>query len=172
MCVDLRKVRKSSQSSASVVSTCQISNITLYDALKDPTLLHSFEFYLKKHWSQEYLMFIKAVNQLRHEAGQLKDIEDTLLRIYHNFIETDSPMELNVTTKKEVEDKLNSLQWAVISREDAIDILNSTEQEVLASLHIKFSEFLGTSLAAVSSQQSKIYEEPRFHGGLYFGSYV
>jgi hypothetical protein len=43
-------------------------------------------------------------------------------------------MELNVTTKKEVEDKLNSLQWAVISREDAIDILNSTEQEVLASL--------------------------------------
>ncbi|KAG0767914.1 hypothetical protein G6F57_001672 [Rhizopus arrhizus] len=152
--------RKSSQSSASVVSTCQTSNITLYDALKDPTLLHSFEFYLKKHWSQEYLMFIKAVNQLRHEAGQLKDIEDMLLRIYHNFIETDSPMELNVTTKKEVEDKLNSLQWAVISREDAIDILNSTEQEVLASLHIKFSEFLGTSLAAVSSQQSKIYEEP------------
>lgn len=59
-------------------------------------------------------------------------------RIYHNFIEPGSPMELNVSTKQEVKEKLNSLQWAVITRDDAVDVLNNTEQEVLASLVMQY----------------------------------
>ncbi|RCH85822.1 hypothetical protein CU097_005785 [Rhizopus azygosporus] len=150
---------RSTESYASITPSV-LSTITFHDVLKDPTLLHSFEYYLKKNWSQEYLLFIEAVNQLRHESNRPKDIEDTLFRIYHNFIEPGSPMELNVSTKQEVKEKLNSLQWAVITRDDAVDVLNNTEQEVLASLHVKFSEFLGTSLAASSSLQSKLYKEP------------
>ncbi|CAO3701700.1 unnamed protein product [Rhizopus stolonifer] len=59
-----------------------------------------------------------------------------MLRIYRNFIEENAPMKLNVSTKKEVKDKINSLQWAIISCEDALSVLNSTEQEVLAFLVI------------------------------------
>lgn len=72
---------RSTESYASITPSV-LSTITFHDVLKDPTLLHSFEYYLKKNWSQEYLLFIEAVNQLRHESNRSKDIEDTLFRLH------------------------------------------------------------------------------------------
>lgn len=54
------------------------SNPDLNDILKDPMLLMSFEKYLKSHMSQENLLFIEAVNQLRYGASEY--VEETLLR--------------------------------------------------------------------------------------------
>jgi hypothetical protein len=53
----------------------------LQQVLKDPILLNSFETYLVQNWSQENLLFIEAMNQLRHEsAGTSKDVEEIFLR--------------------------------------------------------------------------------------------
>ncbi|KAI9247339.1 hypothetical protein BY458DRAFT_590840 [Sporodiniella umbellata] len=134
--------------------------ITFHDVLRDPTLLHSFENYLSESSSQNYLLFVEAMNQLRHKSRQSKDIEDTMLRIYRNFIEERSPMELKVSTKEEVQDNIRSLQWAIVSLEDAISVLRDTEKEVLNYLEAKFLNFLNTPLAISSSEQSKIYKNP------------
>jgi hypothetical protein len=54
---------------------------SLQQVLKDPILLNSFETYLIQNWSQENLLFIEAMNQLRHEtAGISKDIEEIFMR--------------------------------------------------------------------------------------------
>lgn len=48
---------------------------SLTDVLEDPMLLSCFENYLTQTWSQENLLFIEAMNQLRHEPGSVDDIE-------------------------------------------------------------------------------------------------
>ena len=45
-----------------------------------------------------------------------------------------SPLELNVTTQDQVRDDLQSLQWAIVDRVDAVTILEETETQVLDML--------------------------------------
>lgn len=54
---------------------------SLQQVLKDPILLNSFETYLIQNWSQENLLFIEAMNQLKHESfSTSKDVEEIFLR--------------------------------------------------------------------------------------------
>lgn len=55
-------------------------------------------------------------------------------RIYDTFIALDSPLELNIATRERVEKKFKSLQWSVITRDDALSMLRETEDEVLTML--------------------------------------
>lgn len=55
-------------------------------------------------------------------------------RIYDTFVVLDAPLELNVNTQESVKDQLQSLRWSVITRDDALDLLKETEQEVLSML--------------------------------------
>lgn len=55
--------------------------LNLHQVLEDPTLLGSFESYLTKSWSQENLLFIEAMNQLRHDSiGTSEDAEQMFRR--------------------------------------------------------------------------------------------
>lgn len=55
--------------------------IDLQQVLKDPILLSSFESYLTQSWSQENLLFIEAMNQLRHEELETSaDVEEIFKR--------------------------------------------------------------------------------------------
>lgn len=53
---------------------------SLHEVLKDPMLLTCFENYLVETWSQENLLFIEAMNQLRNEPGTAEDIEGIFTR--------------------------------------------------------------------------------------------
>lgn len=55
-------------------------DFTLHDVLEDPLLLSCFENYLTQTWSQENLLFIEAMNQLRNEPGTAEDIEGIFTR--------------------------------------------------------------------------------------------
>lgn len=62
------------------------SEFNLHEILKDPILLGSFETYLTKSWAQENLLFIEAMNQLRHDVvGTSKDAEE-IFRRYVSFL--------------------------------------------------------------------------------------
>lgn len=54
------------------------SYVDIAQVLKDPVLLMSFEKHLKYERSEENLLFIEAVNQLRH--GTPESVEETLSR--------------------------------------------------------------------------------------------
>ncbi|KAI8079379.1 hypothetical protein BDF21DRAFT_340400 [Thamnidium elegans] len=127
-----------------------IPDFSLDEVLKDPMLLTAFEDYLTQTWSQENLLFIEAMNQLRHESGTPEDIEKIFTRIYDTFVLLDAPLELNVNTQERVKEQLKSLRWSVISRDDALDLLKETEQEVLSMLRDKLNEFLRTPRATIS----------------------
>ncbi|KAI9262830.1 hypothetical protein EDC94DRAFT_607507 [Helicostylum pulchrum] len=137
-----------------------IPDFSLDEVLKDPMLLAAFEDYLTQTWSQENLLFIEAMNQLRHESGTPEDIEKIFTRIYDTFVVLDAPLELNVNTQESVKDQLQSLRWSVITRDDALDLLKETEQEVLSMLRDKLTEFLRTPRATISSNKSKINTGP------------
>ncbi|CAO3651728.1 unnamed protein product [Mucor hiemalis] len=135
-------------------------DLSLNQVLKDPKLLKSFEEFLTENWAQENLLFIEAMNQLKHEPGSFSDTEGIFTRIYDTFIALDSPLELNIATRERVEKKFKSLQWSVITRDDALSMLQETEDEVLKTLKQKLTEFLQTPLAVASSTQSKIHAGP------------
>lgn len=62
-----------------------IPDFSLDEVLKDPMLLAAFEDYLTQTWSQENLLFIEAMNQLRHESGTPEDIEKIFTRYFFFF---------------------------------------------------------------------------------------
>lgn len=126
----------------------------LNEILQDPILLGSFESYLTKSWAQENLLFIEAMNQLRHDAVETsKDVEEIFKRyvsflktinrieIYHNinsiystFIAFNAPLELNVKTQELVKERILTIHWAIFTQDQALDILKETEKEVLEML--------------------------------------
>lgn len=55
-------------------------------------------------------------------------------RIYDTFIAINSPLELNINCQRLIKEKLELLKWSVITRDDALDVLKETEQEVLYML--------------------------------------
>lgn len=57
-----------------------------------------------------------------------------MLRIYDTFIAINSPLELNINCQRLIKEKLELLKWSVITRDDALDVLKETEQEVLYML--------------------------------------
>lgn len=57
-----------------------IPDFSLDEVMKDPMLLTAFEEFLTQTWSQENLLFIEAMNQLRHESGTPDDIEKIFTR--------------------------------------------------------------------------------------------
>ncbi|OAD05487.1 hypothetical protein MUCCIDRAFT_109353 [Mucor lusitanicus CBS 277.49] len=132
--------------------------LDLHQVLEDPILLSSFESYLTKSWSEENLLFIEAMNQLRHDGiGTSEDAEEIFKRIYNTFIIVDAPMEINVKTQELVKERVSAVQWAIFTRNQALDILKETEEEVLAMLMTKLSDFLSSPLATVSTKQSKLF---------------
>jgi hypothetical protein len=58
------------------------------------------------------------------------------IRIYNTFIAIDSPLEINVFTQEKVREMVENTQWSLITREQALDILKDTEEEVLVMLVI------------------------------------
>ncbi|EPB90904.1 hypothetical protein HMPREF1544_02322 [Mucor circinelloides 1006PhL] len=132
--------------------------LNLHQVLEDPILLGSFESYLTKSWSQENLLFIEAMNQLRHDGiGTSEDAEQIFRRIYNTFIAVNAPLEINVKTQELVRERLSTVQWAIFTRDQALDILKETEEEVLAMLMTKLADFLSSPLATVSTKQSKLF---------------
>ncbi|KAI9019401.1 hypothetical protein CLU79DRAFT_758665 [Phycomyces nitens] len=121
-----------------------LANCTLHDILTNPRLLFPFERFLRGSWSHENLLFIEAMSQLRHENDP-KIVETTLHRIYKTFIACGSPLELNVTTQAKVKSKIDSMQWAILSRKEAVAILAETEDQVLTTLNAKLAEYIETS---------------------------
>ncbi|CAO3642813.1 unnamed protein product [Cunninghamella echinulata] len=116
----------------------------LQRVLADPKLLNDFEKYLCRTWCHENLLFIEAMNQLRHEENS-RSIEHTLQRIYKTFIAIGSPMELNISTQDYVKRRIESLQWSIIDKETALDVLKETESEVLVMLQTKLSDYIHQS---------------------------
>lgn len=55
-------------------------DLSLNQVLEDPKLLKLFEEFLTKNWAQENLLFIEAMNQLKHEPGSFSDTEDIFTR--------------------------------------------------------------------------------------------
>ncbi|KAI8357812.1 hypothetical protein BD560DRAFT_406243, partial [Blakeslea trispora] len=55
-----------------------LEEFKLKDVLQEPGLLNLFENYLIKKDKQRNLLFVEAINQLRHEEDCSKEIEDTL----------------------------------------------------------------------------------------------
>lgn len=53
---------------------------SLHEVMKDPVLLSSFETYLSQNFAHENLLFIEAMNQLRHEPGSSSEIEQIFNR--------------------------------------------------------------------------------------------
>ncbi|KAI9362824.1 hypothetical protein BD770DRAFT_315832 [Pilaira anomala] len=131
-----------------------IPDFSLDEVMKDPMLLTAFEEFLTQTWSQENLLFIEAMNQLRHESGTPDDIEKIFTRIYDTFVLLDAPLELNVNTQEKVREQLKLLRWSVITRDDALELLKETEQEVLSMLRDKLTEFLRTPRASLSKINS------------------
>lgn len=58
------------------------------------------------------------------------------IRIYNTFIAIGSPLEINVFTQEKVRENVKTVQWSLFTREQALDILKDTEEEVLAMLVI------------------------------------
>lgn len=132
--------------------------LNLHQVLENPILLSSFESYLTKSWSQENLLFIEAMNQLRYDCiGTSEDAEEIFRRIYNTFIAVNAPLEINVKTQELVKERLSTIQWAIFTRDQALGILKETEEEVLTMLLIKLSDFLASPLAMVSTKQSKLF---------------
>lgn len=75
-------VKKKHQSRESLKSLlAERPELDLHQVLEDPILLSSFESYLTKSWSQENLLFIEAINQLRHDGiGTSEDAEEIFKR--------------------------------------------------------------------------------------------
>lgn len=63
-----------------------------------------------------------------------RSFTDTLSSIYNTFIIVDAPMEINVKTQELVKERVSAVQWAIFTRNQALDILKETEEEVLAML--------------------------------------
>jgi hypothetical protein len=55
-------------------------DISLKEVLKDPILLQSFEKFLIDNWSQENLLFIEAIYQLKHIDNDPQEIRFALTR--------------------------------------------------------------------------------------------
>ncbi|KAI8069639.1 hypothetical protein BC940DRAFT_297165 [Gongronella butleri] len=125
----------------------------LQKVMTDPKLLADFEAFLAQTWSQENLLFVEAMTQLRHEE-QTRNIEPMLHRIFKTFLIVGAPMELNVTTQERVRQNMAKLQWTIIDKATAIDILYETEAEVLSMLHGKLSEYIQAQQQAIPSLES------------------
>ncbi|CAO3613191.1 unnamed protein product [Cunninghamella blakesleeana] len=54
-------------------------------------------------------------------------------------------MELNISTQDLVKRRIDSLQWSIIDKETAIDVLKDTESEVLVMLQTKLSDYIHQS---------------------------
>ncbi|KAI8145842.1 hypothetical protein BJV82DRAFT_554763 [Fennellomyces sp. T-0311] len=114
----------------------------LQDVLSDPRLLRSFESYLRRTSSHENLLFIEAMAQLRYENDS-SSREVALHRIFKTFIQDGAGLELkNITTKEQIKEDLDSLHWSILTREDAVEVLQETEHQVLATLTTKLDEFI------------------------------
>lgn len=74
----------------------------------------------------------KVPQALTKERSYIKKY--SAYRIYETFVAFDAPLELNVKTQKTFQEKLKLMEWCIITREDALDLLEDTEQEVLAML--------------------------------------
>ncbi|KAI9485875.1 MAG: hypothetical protein EXX96DRAFT_546841 [Benjaminiella poitrasii] len=151
--------KRSNESTRSLLN--EHTELSLQRILTDSILLHSFELYLTHDWSHENLLFIEAVNQLRHDTNNTsKDIEDMFFRIYNTFIAVGAPFEINIKSQEQIEQKIRTTQWIIITRNEALEILKDAEEEVLAILGNKLEDFLRTSFATTSSKQSKVHSEP------------
>lgn len=64
-----------------------------------------------------------------------------MFRIYETFVVTDEPLELNINSQAEIKGKLKSFKGSVITRDEALDLLKETEQEVLLMLVSSFPPF-------------------------------
>ncbi|KAI9497800.1 hypothetical protein BDB00DRAFT_916219 [Zychaea mexicana] len=114
----------------------------LQDVLSDPRLLRSFESYLRRCGAHENLLFIEAMSQLRYESDS-SNREIALNRIYKSFLTEGAGLELkNVTTKEQVRRDMEALQWAILRREDVIEVLQDTESQILAVLTTKLEDFI------------------------------
>ncbi|KAI9322529.1 hypothetical protein BX666DRAFT_2109025 [Dichotomocladium elegans] len=117
-------------------------NNLLQDVLSKPKMLRSFESYLRRVNAHENLLFIEAMAQLRHDHNST-NFEVALNRIYKSFLAENADLRLTeVTTKQQVEHDMESLHWAIIRREDAVDVLRETEEQVLAILQTKLDDFI------------------------------
>ncbi|KAI8371556.1 uncharacterized protein BYT42DRAFT_580683 [Radiomyces spectabilis] len=121
------------------------STYTLHDILGNPKLLRAFEKFLRTTWSQENLFFIESMTQLRHEHDP-KVLESSLHRIFKTFLVKGAPYELNVTTQEDVKNRIQSLQWAIVTRTEAVNTLRETEIQVLDMLKLKLDEFVKLQL--------------------------
>ncbi|KAG0177049.1 hypothetical protein DFQ29_005308 [Apophysomyces sp. BC1021] len=95
------------------------------------------------------------MSQIRHENDP-KNLESMLHRIYKTFIANGAPLELNVTTQDQVRHEIQSLQWVILSRTEAVMILKETETQVLEMLKSKLTEFTQTKdlpIDAISNPQ-------------------
>ncbi|KAI7856029.1 hypothetical protein BDC45DRAFT_549318 [Circinella umbellata] len=121
-----------------MVSTASL----LQDVLSDPRLLRSFESFLRRISAHENLLFIEAMSQLRYENDS-SNREIALNRIYKTFLTEGGGLELkNITTKEQVKRDMEALQWAILRREDVIEVLQDTERQVLAALTNKLDDFI------------------------------
>lgn len=76
------KFQKNSRGSLHILNdiVADRPEFSLNEVLRDPKLIKSFEVFLTRNWAQENLLFIEAMNQLRHEPGSLKDTEEVFKR--------------------------------------------------------------------------------------------
>ncbi|KAI7870036.1 hypothetical protein BDF14DRAFT_1778675 [Spinellus fusiger] len=146
-------------SDTSLLSTLQqpiqqdIARCTLHDVLTNSKSLYSFEHYLRETLSHENLMFIEAMNQLKNEKDT-KLIEMHLHRIYKTFIACGALYELNITTQTKVKRRMDAMQWAIITQEEAVSILSETEEQVLDILNNKLPDYLLTDEGFTSGHSS------------------
>ncbi|KAI8991351.1 hypothetical protein BDF20DRAFT_811752 [Mycotypha africana] len=139
----LENLLAAANSTKTTTTTTTQPQFTLSQVLSNPKLLCAFECFLRQSWAHENLLFIEAITQLKHETDP-QVVESILHRIYKTFLAQGSPLELNVTTQEKVEKDLNTLQWAIVDKIDAVTILEETEAQVLDMLEIKLSEFMQT----------------------------
>lgn len=57
-----------------------------------------------------------------------------LYSIYATFIMVGAPLEINVRTQELVKERIPAIQWAIVTQNQALDILKETEEEVLFML--------------------------------------
>ncbi|KAI8878655.1 FAD/NAD(P)-binding domain-containing protein [Backusella circina FSU 941] len=138
-------------------------DISLKQVLKDPILLQSFEKFLIDNWSQENLLFIEAIYQLKHSDSDTNEIRFALTRIYNTFIAIGAPLELNVKTQSAVKKRLSDIEETEITKKEAVNIMKETEDEILVLLKGKLLDFLRTPLAPVSTKNCHLYREPTIH---------
>ncbi|CAO3617466.1 unnamed protein product [Cunninghamella blakesleeana] len=116
----------------------------LNEILSTPSLLTTFESYLRQINAHHNLLFIEAISQLKCQQDTTM-IEQAVYRIWKTFINVGSPLEIRIQHRDDIIRNLISSRYTILTVDSALSIFHKSELEIRDLLQVKLNEFIKTS---------------------------